>query len=199
MGRRKSDSDGRDSNLRGTARRARTLAHFTRAAGLARRHLPTTSAAHTPPSVRCRAKRPSFAPPGGRSASLGKRWKGEATIPFAGALVAMHWPYEPGCVRGCVSTRPGAHGDDQGRSESTRGEHGDHSKMVGTLEGWLRERTNCVQAGRAQTQARRGDAVRLDNIRRPPAVRTRRQAGRAHLRRLAMCCDAQIKDVKRLE
>ena len=38
MGRRKSDSDGRDSNLRGTARRARTLAHFTRAAGLAGRH-----------------------------------------------------------------------------------------------------------------------------------------------------------------
>lgn len=37
----KSDSDGRDSNLRGTARRARTLAHFTRAAGLARRYLPT--------------------------------------------------------------------------------------------------------------------------------------------------------------
>jgi hypothetical protein len=38
MGRRKSDSDSRDSNLRGTAPRARTLARFTRAAGLAGRH-----------------------------------------------------------------------------------------------------------------------------------------------------------------
>ena len=27
------------------------------------------------------------------------------------ALVAMHRPYEPGCVRGCVSTRPGVHGE----------------------------------------------------------------------------------------